>query len=312
MEKYLRTVTQDPASPSPTITLAPKTLSFGPSHTKKLKSPNAARDTAAANQKSRTAAADTAAAAATAARTVNEALDQLEDSIDNQPPPNQQPSTPTHVNSNSTNQPNQNINQQQTNAHAHNSPPNTNADNTNQHNTPPPKQQKQQPAGPQNFSESSDSRHPMLAASTRDRPGTHDLSFLMSRTSINMRTVSERAFANYQIEERLRSQDLGIAGLSDLYHGSVKRYTNLTGKVIRDAASNLIKEQLGDFFFAIQSRKICSEPTAAALTLMHMSATRKEFDLIVRQAFMAGADLNMEEIVSLTSQAVMAGSFGER
>ena len=114
MEKYLRTVTQDPASPSPPITLAPKTLSFGPSHTKKLKSPNAARDTAAANQKSRTAAADTAAAAATAARTVNEALDQLEDSIDNQPPPNQQSNTPTHVNSNSTNQTKTSTNNKQT------------------------------------------------------------------------------------------------------------------------------------------------------------------------------------------------------
>jgi hypothetical protein len=152
----------------------------------------------------------------------------------------------------------------------------------------------------------------MLAASTRDRPGTHDLSFLMSRTSINMRTVSERAFANYQIEERLRSQDLGIAGLSDLYHDSMTRYTDLTGKVTNDATSNLIKEQLGDFFFAIQGRKSCSEPTAAALTLMHMSATRKEFDLIVRQAFMAGADLNIEEITSLSSQAVTTGSFGER
>ena len=235
MEKYLRTVTQDPASPSPPITLAPKTLSFGPSHTKKLKSPDAARDTAAANQKSRTAAADTAAAAATAARTVNEALDQLEDSRDNQPPPSQQSNTPTHVNTNSTNQPNQNINQQQTNVHPHNSPPNTNANNTNQHSPHPPKQQKQQPAGP----------NPMLAATTRGRPRTHESSFLMSRTSINMRTVDERAFSNYQIEERLRSQDLGIVGPSDLYHDSMTRYTDLTGKVTSDATSNLVKEQLG-------------------------------------------------------------------
>jgi hypothetical protein len=127
-----------------------------------------------------------------------------------------------------------------------------------------------------------------------------------------MRTVSERAFANYQIEERLRSQDLGIAGLSDLYRDSMARYIDLMGKVTHDATSNLIKEQLGDFFFAIQGRKSCSDPTAAALTLMHMSATRKEFDLIVRQAFMAGADLDEEEIISLSSQAVMTGSFGER
>ena len=158
MDKYLRTATQDPASPSPPITLAPKTLSFGPSHTRKLKSPDAARNAAAATQKSRTSAADTAADAATAARTANEALGQLEDSLNNQPPPNQQ-----SISTNSTSQPNQNINEQQTNAHAHNSPPNTNADNTNQHSPTPPKQQKQQPAGPQKLS---DSRHPMLAAST--------------------------------------------------------------------------------------------------------------------------------------------------
>ena len=107
MDKYLRTVTQDPASPSPPITLAPKNLSFGPSHTKKLESPDAARDADAATQKSRAVAADTSAVAATASRTVNEALDQLklEDSLENQPPPNRQSNTSTHVNTNSTNQP---------------------------------------------------------------------------------------------------------------------------------------------------------------------------------------------------------------
>jgi hypothetical protein len=134
MEKYLRTVSQDPASqaPSPSITLAPKTLSFGPSHTKKLKSPDAAHNNAAATQKSRKAAADTAAAAATAARTVNEALDQFEDSLDNQPSPSQQSNQPTHVNPNSINQPNQNIKQQQIHVNTHpNKSTNINSANVN-------------------------------------------------------------------------------------------------------------------------------------------------------------------------------------
>ena len=114
-----------------------------------------------------------------------------------------------------------------------------------------------------------------LQKNLHTRRAPHDLTSPSSLagltdTANNMRTINERAFSLYQIEDDLRSKELGIAGLNDLYTDSMRRYADLTTKVTDGSEGNLLRIQMGDFYFAIKDRKGCSDPTAAALSLMHM------------------------------------------
>ena len=126
-----------------------------------------------------------------------------------------------------------------------------------------------------------------------------------------MRTINERAFSPYRIEEDLKSKELRIDGLNDLYTDSVTRYADLATKVTDESEGNLLRIQMGEFYFAVKGRKGCSDPTAAALSLMHMSYISKVLDLTVRQAFMAETDISDDDFISLCSRAVLTGSYGD-
>ena len=250
-----------------------------------------------------TEAAAAAAAAAMAAAAANEALTLFEALTDRAASKAEQQTT-------SQQKINHNVNVNTQPVH------NTNVNNTHQpptnvntkHQQPIQTEHKSSPPSTQNS--------PGLATEepAHETRAPHDLTFLSSGltdTANNMRTINERAFSLYRIEEDLKSKELGIAGLNDLYTDSITRYADLATKVTEGSEGNLLRIQMGDFYFAIKGRKGCSDPTAAALSLMHMSNIRKGLDLTVRQAFMAGTDISDDDLISLCSRAVLTGSYGE-
>ena len=134
-----------------------------------------------------------------------------------------------------------------------------------------------------------------------------DLSFLRQSRIGTERCEMDSAFeiltAAYNLEEPLRCLKLGINGLWDFHSHFNKTYPD-TAEIIGDSdEANLLRRNIGKYFFKVLGRQECGMDTAALTTMIHASRTRGDLKMITQQVAMYGADKDNSTMNALAVQA---------
>jgi len=150
-------------------------------------------------------------------------------------------------------------------------------------------------------------------AGAHNHQGTESLGFLRPAGSrfVQIDTVFQQAVSRFKIEERFLSVKLGISGIRDLYKTTVDRHDNML-LLDPESSGESLRKAIADFFFTFQGTKSCSEYTAAAATLIHITQSSEGLNLQVRQALIAGIGLSAKEKTKMAETTANTGRLPAR
>lgn len=128
-----------------------------------------------------------------------------------------------------------------------------------------------------------------------------------------LESILMQALAGYKMEDALISSYRGIAGVADLYRVTTGMHDDLKAMLADpEMQGDSIRKGISEFYFSFMGIKNCSQPTAAAATIIHASNVSKGFNLRVRQSLLAGIGLDSNEIQEAANSAANTGKLPTR
>jgi hypothetical protein len=136
-----------------------------------------------------------------------------------------------------------------------------------------------------------------------------NLSFLnqSESTRCDMRTVLERASASFPLQTKHQSAFKSINSINDLVSYTNSKHIDMASAISSSSSGNLLRREIGQYFFSFMGRKHADCDTAAAATVIHSCQCRSDLNLLMRQAIVAGADMHTDALEEAADNAAATG-----
>lgn len=122
-----------------------------------------------------------------------------------------------------------------------------------------------------------------------------------------MRTVLERASASFPLQTKHQSAFKSINSINDLVSYTNSKHIDMASAITSSSSGNLLRREIGQYFFSFMGRKHADCDTAAAATVIHSCQCRSDLNLLMRQAIIAGADMHTDALEEAADNAAATG-----
>jgi hypothetical protein len=136
---------------------------------------------------------------------------------------------------------------------------------------------------------------------------------LSGSCGVQLDTALSESLAKFRLDDKLRSNKLGISGITDLYRVTIGLHDDLKA-IMADPneKGDSLRKEFARFYFTFMGLKDCSPETAAAVTMLHASNASQGAKLRVNQSLQAGIGLQRDQIQVQAIETARSGRLPDR